>query len=52
MKVKGQIKWLGQILSSGGLAQSVAETVAARDGKIRGSCLEIAQVVNVCRSHK
>ena len=50
VKVKDQIKWLGQILSSGGLAQSVAETVAAREGKIRGACLEITQVVNDWRS--
>ena len=33
-------KWLGQYLSSGGLAESVAETVNNRDGKIRGPCLE------------
>ena len=29
-------KWLGQHLSGGGLADSVAQTVAAREGKVRG----------------
>ena len=50
VKVEDKIKWLGQILSSSGLAGSVAETVASREGKIRGACLEIAQVVNDWRS--
>ena len=49
-KLKQQFKWLGQILSSGGLAESVAATVEAREGKIRGACLEIAQIVNDWRS--
>ena len=35
-KLKDSFKWLGQILSSGGLAESVSATVAAREGKIRG----------------
>ena len=47
---KLSIKWLGQILSSGGLAESVAATVEAREGKIRGACLEISQIVNDWRS--
>ena len=46
VKIEDEIKWLGQILSSDGLAGSVAETVGAREGKIRGACLEIAAVVN------
>ena len=50
VKVEDKIKWLGQILSSSGLAGSVAETVASREGKICGACLEIAQVVNDWRS--
>ena len=50
MKIEDKIKWLGQVLSSGGLAKSVEETVAACEGKIRGACLEIAQVVNDRRS--
>ena len=49
-KLKNEFKWLGQILSSSGLAGSVAATVKVREGKIRGACLEIAQVVNDWRS--
>ena len=43
-------KWLGQYLSSAGLADSVAQTVAARSGKIRAACFEIVQIVNDWRS--
>ena len=50
VKIEDEIKWLGQILSSDGLAGSVAETVAAHEGKIRGACLEIAAVVNDWRA--
>ena len=49
-KLKTKFKWLGQILSEGGLSESVAETVAAREGKIRGACLEIMAIVNDWRS--
>jgi hypothetical protein len=49
-KLKERFKWLGQILSSGGLAESVAATVQSREGKIRGACLEIAKIVNDWRS--
>ena len=49
-KLKNKFKWLGQILSEGGLSDSVAETVAAREGKIRGACLEITAIVNDWRS--
>jgi hypothetical protein len=49
-KVEDRIKWLGQVLSSAGLAKFVADTVTSREGKIRGACLEIAQVVNDWRS--
>ena len=45
-KVKKKFKWLGQILSEGGLAQSVLATVEEREGKIRGACLEIIQIIN------
>jgi hypothetical protein len=38
-------KWLGQLISAEGLADSVAKTVAAREGKIKAACLEIAQIV-------
>ena len=43
-------KWLGQHLSSKGLGDSVAVTVAAREGRVRGACLEIAQIVNDWRA--
>ena len=43
-------KWLGQFLSSAGLADSVTKTVTARIGKIKGTSLEIAQIVNDWRS--
>ena len=47
---KQQEKWLGQILSAAGLADCVSQTVAAREGKIRGACLEIAVIVNDWRA--
>ena len=49
-QLKDKFKWLVQILSCRGLGDSVAETVASREGKIRGTCLEIAQIVNDWRS--
>ena len=48
--IKEQFKWLGQILSSGGLSESVKATIEDREGKIRGACLEIGQIVNDWRS--
>ena len=50
MNIKETDKWLGQQISSGGLAESVAATVAAREAKIRGAALEIANIVNDWRS--
>jgi hypothetical protein len=50
-KLKEKFKRLGQTLSSGGLAESVAATIEAREGKIRAACLEIAQIINDWRSH-
>ena len=47
---KQQEKWLGQILCAAGLADCVSQTVSARDGKIRGACLEIAVIVNNWRA--
>ena len=35
-----KFKWLGQILSTRGLSDSLAETVAEREGKTRWACLE------------
>ena len=43
-------KYLGQYLSSAGLSDCVEQTVLAREGKIRGACLEVAQIVNDWRS--
>ena len=45
-------KWLGQILSAGGLADCVAETVSAKLGKIRGASLETTLVVNDWRARQ
>ena len=47
-----EYKWLGQILSSQGLADSVFKTVASREGKIRGACMEIAVIINDWRCNK
>ena len=43
-------KWLGQHLLSKGLADSVAETIAAREGKVKGAALEILDIVNDWRA--
>ena len=43
-------KWLGQQVSGGGLAASVFATVASREAKVRGACLEIADIVNDWRA--
>ena len=43
-------KWLGQHISARGLEDSVAVTVAAREGKVRGAALEIAAIVEDWRS--
>ena len=37
MKQAEKVKWLGQQISAGGLAESVAETVAAKEGKNKSS---------------
>ena len=49
-KEKQEEKWLGQYLSGLGPADSVAKTVEAREGKIRGACMEIACIVNDWRA--
>ena len=43
-------KWLGQVISVQGLDDSVVKTVEAREGKIKGACQEIAEIVNDWRS--
>ena len=50
MKMAEKEKWLGQQLSAGGLAESVAETVNSKEGKIKAACLEIANIVNDWRA--
>ena len=50
MKVKVADKWLGQQLSTDGLAGSVEATVQAREAKIKGAALEVANIVNDWRS--
>ena len=50
MKEKQVEKWLGQIISSRGLEDSVAQTVESREPKIRGAGLEAAALVNDWRS--
>ena len=49
-KEKQQDKWLGQIISSIGLSDSVAETVEDKEGKIRGACLEIGIIIDDWRA--
>ena len=43
-------KWLGQIMSGKGLGDSIVQTISAREGKIRGASLEIAQICNDWRA--
>jgi len=50
MKQAEREKWLGQQISAGGLAESVAETVAAKEGKIKAACIEVANIVNDWRT--
>ena len=49
-KEKQTDKWLGQFISARGLEDSVAQTVSAREGKVRGAGLEIAAIVEDWRS--
>ena len=50
IKLKDTVKWLGQQMSGEGLKESVAATVEAREGKIRGAALEIASITNDWRA--
>ena len=45
-KENRKFKWLGQILSARGLADSVALTFADKEGKIRGAFPEIAIAIS------
>ena len=47
MKQAEKEKWLGQQISARGLAESVAETVAAKEGKIKAACIEVANTALV-----
>ena len=49
-KEKQEDKWLGQMISSAGLADSVAKTVSDKEIKIRGACLEIGIIINDWRA--
>ena len=52
MKTAEKEKWLGQQIAAGGLTDSVAETVNAKEGKIKAACLEIANIVNDWRAEE
>ena len=43
-------KWLGQQMSAAGLADSVMETIKAKEGKVRGACLEVAAITEDWRA--
>ena len=43
-------KWLGQIMSSKGLADSVTKTIEEKEPKIRAACLEIADIIQDWRA--
>ena len=49
-KEKQTDKWLGQQMSSKGLADSALKTIEAKEGKIKAACMEIAAVVEDWRS--
>ena len=49
--MKDRVKWLGPILSTDGLADSVAATVAAREDKITAASREIGQIISDWRAH-
>ena len=44
-------KYLGEIISAGGLADSVTATVAKRSGRVLQSIFEIRTIIDDCRSH-
>lgn len=50
MKHAEKEKWLGQQISARGLSESVAETVAAKEGKIKAACIEVDNIVNNWRT--
>ena len=38
-------KWLGQVMSANGLADSVTKTIEAKKPKIKAACIEIIQII-------
>ena len=50
IKAKEKDKWLGQQLAAGGLSDSVAATVAAREAKVKGAAMEIVSIVKDWRT--
>ena len=51
MKQVREEKYLGEQISSGGLAESVAATVTKRTGRVLQSIFEIRTMIDDCRSH-
>ena len=43
-------KWLGQIISAKGLADSVNKPIEAKEPKIKAACIEIADIIQDWRS--
>ena len=50
IKETGVDKWLGQHVSGGGLADSVMETIKAKEGKVRAACMEVASITEDWRA--
>ena len=51
MMIVEEEKYLGEIISSGGLAESVTATVTKRSGRVLQSIFEIRTIIDDCRSH-
>ena len=49
-KTRKKVNCLGQIISAGGLANSISQMIRPREGKIRAACLEIATIANDWRA--
>ena len=50
MKQAEKEKWLGEQISAAGITESAADTVAAKEGKIKAACIEVANIVNDWRT--
>ena len=51
MKQSNEEKYLGEMINSGGLSDSVTATVAKRTGRVLQAIFEIRTVIDDCRSH-